>query len=367
MRTEDKKRKRKKFKITAIILFIAVVGIILYSVFSKKEANGYELASPAYHDIENKIYIPGNVYPIKEIEIKSQISGVLDHLKVSIGDEIDVNAIVATINMVPSSQDIEQLENNVNITKIELEAKQDDYNRNLSLYKDNVISKAEFEVIEKDYLVSKERHLSAKNQLSILKEGLIASKGALNTVKSSAKGVVIDIPIEEGASVIERNNYNPGTTIAILAEVNKFLFKAQISEQYLKYIDLGTQIKLTFNAYDSLTVVAEIVKIASKGVDTNGVIKYTIDAQFDITDQMPVMRSGYSSTAEITLERKENVLSIEEKYIHFKNDSIYVNVLDTVTQKPIEKYLKIGLSDGSFTEIIEGIDLKDKIITNYLR
>lgn len=367
MKTEDKKKKRKKFKITAIILFIAIVGIILYSVFSKEETSGYELASPSYHDIENKIYIPGNVYPIKEIEIKSQISGVLDHLKVSIGDAINVNTIVATINMVPSSSDIEQLENNVNITKIEFESKTEDYNRNKSLYTDHVISKSEFEAIEKDYLVSRERYVSAKNQLSILKEGLIASKGALNTVKSSSKGVVIDIPIEEGASVIERNNYNPGTTIAILAELNKFLFKAQISEQYLKYIDLGTKINLTFNAYDSLKVVAEIVKISSKGVETNGVIKYTIEALFDITSDMPVIRSGYSSTAEICLERKENVLSIEEKYIHFKNDSIYVNVLDTVTQKPVEKYLKIGLSDGNFTEITEGVDLKDKIITNYLR
>jgi HlyD family secretion protein len=147
-------------------------------------------------------------------------------------------------------------------------------------------------------------------------------------VSSTTAGTVIDIPYETGASVIERNNYNPGTTIAVVAETRFFKFKTLIAEQYLKYPVLGDSITLTFNAYKNLNTKAVVTKISSKGNEENGIMKYMLEADFEITDDMPVLRSGYSATAEIVLNSRKNVLSVEEKYIIYRNDSAYLYILN---------------------------------------
>lgn len=355
----------KVFNTIAVIVFLIVVGIITYNVASDSRRKYYVTTNPTRKTIENKLYIPGSVYPIKEVEIKSQLSGVLDELYVKIGDEVHQGRPIAIIRLVPNSSDIEQLENNLNITRIEYEAQKIDYERNKQLYSQRTISKVDMEASEKAYYVSEEKYHSAQNQLNILRRGYASSMDISNTVKSSTDGIIIDIPVEVGSSIIERNNYNVGTTIAVLAEMNRFIFRAQIDEQYLKYISLGTKMRLTFNAYDSLTVDAAVTKIAAKGMETTGIVKFAVDAEFDITPKMPVIRSGYSATAEVLLQQAENVLTLPEKCLTFRQDSICVYVLDSLTNKPVQQLIKTGISDGSLIEIVEGLTLNEKVITNY--
>lgn len=355
----------KIFNTIAIVVFITVVGIIAYNVASDSHKKYYVTTNPVKKTVANKLFIPGSVYPIKEIEIKSQLSGVLDELYVKIGDEVHQGKPIATIRLVPNSSDIEQLENNLKISRIEFEAQKTDYERNKQLYAQRTIPKVEMEVSEKAYNVSEEKYRSAQNQLNILRRGYASSKDISNTVKSSTDGIIIDIPVEVGSSIIERNNYNVGTTIVVLAEMNRFIFRAQINEQYLKYISIGTEMKLAFNAYDSLTINASVTKIAAKGTETAGAVKFAVDAEFDILPNMPVIRSGYSATAEVLLQQSEDVLTLPEKCVTFRQDSTYVFILDSTTNKPVQRIIKTGISDGSEIEIVEGIMLNEKVITNY--
>ena len=353
----------KTFKIIALLVFFSVIGIIVYSTAFRKNRHYYATVSPEERDIIERIYIPGNIYPIKEIEIKSQLSGILDKVLVSIGDEVNIGTPIATVSLVANSSDIESLENNVNLTRIEYEAQSRIYQRDLQLYNAKAIPKSDLENTEKAYLTSQERFISAQNQLSLLKEGIIRSKDISNIVKSSTKGTIIDIPQEEGASIIERNNFNPGTTLAVVAEMNRFKFRAQIAEQFLKSIHIGAPIQLSFSAYEDLIVTAFISKISAKGVEENGIVKYLLDAEFDVPDSIPFLRSSYSATADIIINSKPDVLSLEEKYINFRNDSVYVNVLDTTRNLTVKQLIQIGVSDGTYTEIRSGITRSDKIIT----
>lgn len=355
----------KIFNTIAIVVFITVVGVIAYNVASDSRKKYYVTTNPVKKTVENKLFIPGSIYPIKEIEIKSQLSGVLDELYVKIGDEVHQGKPIATIRLVPNSSDIEQLENNLKISRIEFEAQKTDYERNKQLYAQRTIPKVEMEASEKAYNVSEEKYRSAQNQLNILRRGYASSKDISNTVKSSTDGIIIDIPVEVGSSIIERNNYNVGTTIVVLAEMNRFIFRAQIDEQYLKYISIGTEMKLAFNAYDSLTINASVTKIAAKGTETAGAVKFAVDAEFDILPNMPVIRSGYSATAEVLLQQAEDVLTLPEKCVTFRQDSTYVYILDSTTNKPVQRIIKTGISDGSEIEVVEGIMLNEKVITNY--
>lgn len=351
----------KIFNFVSVTVFVAVVGGIAYKL-TTASSEYYATVHPELCTITAKTYIAGNVYPIKEIELKSNISGILEKVHVSIGENVEDKQVVATIKMMPNSTEIENLRSNVAMAQIAYETVKQEFERVQILYNKEFVAKSEYEKAEKEYRQTEEQYRKAQNLYNITSRGYTDASSASNVVKSSTKGVVIDIPFDEGASVIERNNYNQGTTIAVLAEMNRFVFRAQVAEQYLKHISIGTSMLLLFNAYDSLQIEAKVSKISAKGVSVNGVIRYTIEAEFVVTDDMPIMRSGYSATAEIVLNKRDSVVSIEERYIRFSGDTAFVNTKDTNTNKPYRVYVDVGLSDGVFCEITNGLNIQDNVI-----
>ena len=354
----------KTFKIILICIFSATLAFVAFRSSLRGTKAIYETTQPQYREIKEEINISGNVFPMKEIEIKSQISGVLDKINVSIGDKVRIGDPVASIMLVPNASDMERLEYNLNTAQIEYKARLEDYKREHKLYSKNLVAQAEMDSYTQAYELSKEKLASAQNQLNILKEGRISPETASNIVRSSISGVIIDTPLETGASVIERNNFNPGTTIAVVAEMSRFRFKALVPEKYLKDIALQDTISLLFNAYDNLRTRAVVTKISSKGNAENGIMKYMLEAEFPVSENMPVIRSGYSATANMVIKQKRHTLSIDEKYVLYENDSTYLYLLDTVTQQKTKQIINIGISDGNYVEVIKGISLKDKIVTN---
>lgn len=354
----------KTFKITLICLFAGTLLFVFFRSSLKDKKPAYRTTVAMLRNIKEEINLAGNVFPVKEIEIKSQISGVLEDIHVGIGDNVDIGSPVASIMLVPNASDLERLEHNLNVTEIEYRARLEEYEREKKMYEKNVIAKAEMDNYTNAYILAKEKFLSAQNQLNILKEGRTSANTASNIVKSSIKGVVIDIPLEAGSSVTERNNFNPGTTIAIVAEMSQFRFKALVSEKYLANILQGDTITVRFSAYENLKTKAVITKISSKGNAENGVMKYMLEAQFPVPKEMPIIRSGYSATGNIVIKDKKNVLSIEDRYIVYQNDSTFLYVLDSIKQEKRKQQIFIGISDGEFTEIQKGIASHERIITN---
>ncbi|MDR2131344.1 MAG: efflux RND transporter periplasmic adaptor subunit [Odoribacteraceae bacterium] len=355
----------KGIKIFLILTFLAVIGFIVFRSANKENKIKYVVADLQKRDINETIFIPGNVFPAKEIEVKSQLSGILEDIFVHIGDYVNIGAPVASIKLVPGTSDIERQESNVNLAQIDFDARAIEYERAKRLYESNTIAKVEMDEYTRIYKLSEENLISAKNQLDILKKGRVASKNISNIVISSTAGTVIDVPLDIGASVIERNTYNPGTTVAIVAETNLFKFRTLIAEQYLEHVSLGDTVYLRFNAYQELTAKAIVIKISSKGVSENGIMKYMLDAEFAISSEMPVLRSGYSATAEIVLNNRKDVLSVEEKHIVYSKDSTYLYVLNESKNEKIKRPVITGISDGVHTEIIEGVTIDEKVVVNH--
>ena len=354
----------KVLKTILIVIILSGFGFILYRSLNEKDKRNYTTVALENRDISETIFIPGNVYPAKEIEIKSQLSGILESISVKIGDYVDVGTPIASVKLVPGASDIERLENNVNIAKIDFDSRTIDFERAKRLFSTNTISKVEMDEYTRIYKLSEENLTSAKNQLDIQKKGRVVSKNISNIVISSTIGTVIDIPFEVGASIIERNTYNPGTTVAIVAETDLFKFRTLIAEHYLEHVSVEDTVEIKFNAYEDLVTKAIITKISSKGNSENGIMKYLLDAEFEITKDMPVIRSGYSATAEIVLKRHDHVLSIEEKHLVYQKDSTFLYILDADNKK-IKKQVDLGISDGVYTEILNGVSIDDKIITNH--
>lgn len=355
---------KKTGNIIVTIVLLSVIGFILWRNISSSMKTVLVNTEVAYiTTIEEKRFVPGNLYPLTEIDIKSQISGTLEKVFVKIGDKVKVGDNIAQVKLIPDPSNLERAKSNLNAAKINYENNKKVFERNEELYKKSVIPAIQFDEYKRVLDVSREQYLSAQNQLTLIMEGTVRDADISNIIKATAIGTIIDLPLKEGSSVIERNNFNAGTTVATIADIDTFIFRGKVNESDMKYLYMGMNLTLNLNAYKDQKIEAKLNKISAKGIEEQGIMKYFIEAQFGLANDSFEIRSGYSANAEMVLQRCENVLAIKEKYLQFQNDSAYLNVL--LSDGKVEKrFITTGLSDGINIEILKGIKEDEKYKIN---
>ncbi len=353
-----KKIKIQRFFIILILILLGTLTIIVSEMHTKKNNLLVKTTVPYITTIKQKQMISGNLYPIKEIEVKSIIPGILETYYVHAGDRIKKGDKIAKIKTLTEPSQIENAKTNLKTSAIVFEKDLLNYERDRKLFDKGVISRSEFEDISKSYKISKEQYEYAKNQLHLLEEGYIPSSNISNVVIATADGILIDLPLEEGTPVIERNNFRDGTTIALIAQLDSFLFKGKIVEKDVLALRNGGKLTILPSSIEGFQTEATIRKITPKGYLDQGIMKYDIDAVFKLPENIRIF-SGFNATAEFILKEKENVLVIPESCLIFRNDSIFVEVLTNGEFE--EKPIKIGLSNGIEVEILEGIEEHSKI------
>lgn len=352
----------KAFNVLVACVFVGTVGFITYSLIKDSKKRYYTVTHAQAATIEEKLLLSGFVYPSKEIEIKPQLSGVIDGIFVSIGDEVKEGDPIASVSLVPNSSEVENLTSAVNVSHINMKTAEANYERQKYLYEKKAVSRSEYELAEKEFLTAKENYTSARNQLDLRQKG---KRSGNNTVRSSTSGKVIDIPVKPGSSVVERSGYNPGSTIAVVSSSDHFVFKANIPERSIKDVHVDDLVKLTLLAYDTLAIDAVIKMISAKGEIINGAVKFPVEAEFAMAGHGIDLRSGYSATAEILLSSTDAAVTLPEKCINFRGDTTFVYVTDSLRKKAIVREVTLGVSDGDVVEILKGIGKDDIVITNY--
>lgn len=355
----------KPFNVIVTIVFFSVVGVITYTLIKDSHKNYYATRKAETATIEETLELPGYVYPSKEIEIKPQLSGVIDEIFVKIGDRVSAGSPIASVSLVPNSSEIEQLQSNVKVAKINLDAVSTSFERAKLLFEKSAISRSEYEASEREYKTAQENYNTAARQLEIRRNDSRKGKDSANIVKASTSGIIIDIPVDVGSSVVERSGYNAGSTVAVLAGDDFFVFKADVPEHNIRSLYVGMPVDITLLPYDSLTICANIVKISAKGNNVNGSVKFPLEAEFTHPGNDVEIRSGYSAVASVLISKAENVLTLPERCLKFKGDSILVYVTDSTHRDAVERLVKIGLSDGENVEIREGIEPFELVVTNY--
>lgn len=354
-------RRKSRFQYIGIILvFItSVVGAIYFSENqSEKQIQLSQTIMPKTITIIQKKVISGNLYPIKEIEVKSAIPGILENYYGEVGDYIRKGDRIANIKILSEPTQIENAKMNLRTAEIQFESDLQNYKRERQLFEKGVIAKVEFEEIFKTYRISKERYEYAQNQLHLLQKGFIPSSDVSNVVIATADGILIDLPLEEGTPVVERNNFRDGTTIALIAKLDSFLFKGRIIENDVLALKRGMKLKILPTSMEGFQIDAIIRKISSKGYWDQGTMKYDVEAVFTLPDSIQIY-SGFNATAEFILNEKKNVLTVPESCIKFINDSTFVEVLCDGDFEYI--YIKTGISDGINIEILNGINQDNRI------
>ncbi len=354
---------RKIFKIFGFTLLAAVfIGtlVFLYQK-SQKKPDVFEIQTAKITNIVKKTVATGSVIPRKEIEIKPQVSGIVEEIFIVAGQKIKEGDVLARVKIIPDMVNLNAAESRVNRAKLNLEDARIDFDRQSVLFGKQVISKEEFQKAKLAFNSAKEEMEAADNNLELIRKGVTKSSATTtNTlIRSTIQGMVLDVPVKEGFSVIQANTFNAGTTIAIIADMNDMIFQGKVDETEVGKIKEGMNIELTIGAIESEKFNAELKYIAPKGAVDNGAIQFDIKADVKLKENQ-FIRSGYSANANIVLEKRDSVLAIPEGLLKFQKDSAFVEV-ESLPQKFDKRFVKTGISDGINIEIISGITKTDRL------
>jgi HlyD family secretion protein len=357
----------KKF---AKILMWIIVGVLFLGTFvylianSRPKKDTYQLVNPSNETIERTTVLTGKIEPRDEIEIKPQISGIISEILVEPGDQVTNGQIIAKIKVIPDATQLSSAENRIRVAQISLEQSRLTFERTKALYEKKYESREKYETDLAAYNRAKEEVDQAKDQLRIVREGVSAfdTQGSNTLIRSTVTGLVLEVPVKVGSSVIQSNTFNDGTTIAKIADMTDLIFKGKIDETEVDKLSEGMPVTISVGAIQGSSYPAVIEKIAPIATDENGTNTFEVKAALSGED-VRNLRAGYSANATVTLERVENVLSVPENVIEYQTDSTFVYVLKSAEGEDQDfRRVKVvtGLSDGMKVELKEAGDITVK-------
>ena len=342
---------------------IALIAVLIW--FGKKNSASpieYETEKAFKATIIKKSVATGKVTPLEEIEIKPQITGIIDKIFLLEGAKVKKGDLIATVRVVPNEQSLISAKGSVDNVRIRLNNAEISYKRSKNLFEKGVISRSEYEAVELTYNQGKQDLKNAQNNYRIIKKGSSGSGASANTnIIAQMSGTILEIPVKEGDQVIQSNNFNAGTTIASIADMNKMIFEGKVDESEVGKLIKGTDIEISIGAIENKKFPAVLNFIAPKGTEEAGAVQFKIKADVSLDDKF-FIRAGYSANAEIVLEKKDSVLSIKESLLQFdrKTEKPFVEIKNE-EGKFDKKDIKLGTSDGVNVEILDGVTKDDEI------
>ena len=353
----------KLLKIFIILILLGGTGFATHYFVStnSKDIEVFETESPYKTEIETKTVATGKVVPEDEVEIVPQLSGILDKLYVEEGDIINTGDLIAKIKVVPNEASLNSAIGRVKNAEIVLSNAKIEYDRNKKLFDKGIIASQAFNNAELSYSQAKQGLENAKSDLKVIKEGTRGEGTANTRIRATVSGTILQIPVEEGDQVIESNNFNAGTTIATIADLTKMIFEGKVDEADVGKLKIGMPLQISLAAIKDKEFDAKLKFIAPKGTEESGAVQFTIKGDVYL-DEGYFIRAGYSANASIVLEKKEDILAVNEILLQFdkETEEPYVEV-ETENQKFERRDIELGISDGIKVEIISGLTEEDKI------
>lgn len=356
-----------KKSITVILLIFIVIafGFSMVYLYQKNAEDPivYETEKPSKQTIIRKAVATGSILPLEEVLIKPNISGVIEEVYVEGGDYVKTGDLLAKIRVVPNLNALNDAKNDIDEAKINLDDQRRNYNRQTSLFDKGVISKVDLERAEVSFEQAKQAYQAANKRYDIVKTGSTRglSSAANTLIRSTVTGMVLEVPVEVGNQVIESNNFNEGTTIAAIADIEKMIFEGKVDESEVGKIKEDLPLEITVGALEDQVFDAVLDYIAPKGNEENGAIQFEIKGTLTKSDSV-FIRAGLSANASIILDRADSVLALKEALVQFDPETKepFVEVA-TGDQKFERRDVELGISDGIYIEVKSGVASDDDI------
>ncbi|MDM8305401.1 efflux RND transporter periplasmic adaptor subunit [Phocaeicola salanitronis] len=357
----------KKFMKIAVLVLIAAIFIgtfvFLYQK-SQPEVVSYQILKAETKDLVQTTVATGKIEPRDEVEIKPQISGIIAEVYKEAGQTVQQGEVIAKVKVIPELGTLNSAESRVRLAEMNGKQAEIDLERMEKLYNDKLVSNEEYEKTLLAAKQAREELQAAKDNLEIVKEGITKSSASFSStlIRSTITGLILDVPIKVGNSVIMSNTFNDGTTIATVADMSDLIFRGNVDETEVGRIREGIPVKITLGALQNMKFDAVLEYISPKSIENNGANQFEIKAAITVPDSVTI-RSGYSANAEMVLQQANDALTIPESAVEFSNDSTFVYVLtDSVPTQTFERRLiTTGISNGIDTEVKQGLKAGESV------
>ena len=357
-------KKYSKLIIAAIVALIFIGTFVFLWQKSQPKEIVYNEFTPKTDSIRKTTIITGKIEPRNEVNVKPQISGIIAELMKQPGDRVQQGEVIAKVKVIPDMGQLSSAESRVRLADINLKQVETDYARTKSLHDQKLVSDEDFEKGRQQLKQAQEEKAAAVDALQVVRDGVSKSNASASStlIRSTITGVILDIPVKVGNSVINSNTFNDGTTIATVANMQDLIFRGNIDETEVGQLNIGVPLKITIGALQDLQFDATLEYISPKAVESNGANQFEIKAAVVVPANGKI-RSGYSANAEIVLNEANHVLTIPESAIEFSGDSTFVYLVKGEgKQKTYERQAVVtGLSDGVNIEIKQGLTAEDKV------
>lgn len=353
-----------KFVVAALVLLVFVATFVFLWMKSQPVPEEYEVFTAKSMDLRKTTVVTGKIEPRNEVNVKPQISGIITDLYKEAGDRVEAGEVIAKVKVIPDMAQLSAAQARVRLAEVNVKQARVDYGREKTLYDKGLVAAEEYEKSKQTYDQAQEELEAANDNLQVVRYGVSArNAGESSTlIRATISGLVLDVPVKVGNTVILSNTFNDGTTIATVANMTDLIFRGNIDEIDVGRLVSGMPMKITVGAMHDLRLQASLEYISPKAVETNGANQFEIKAAVKVTDDN-LIRSGYSANAEIVLAEAKGVLAVPESAIEFEGNDTYLYVVkgsgDNMQYE--RRKVETGLSDGLHIEVKKGLKAGERV------
>ena len=367
----QKKRAKKWPKILLwVVLGLAIIGVIATAIVKSqgKTKELYEEVTPTANDsIVKSTVLTGSIEPRDEILVKPNMNGIIAELNHLPGDFVQEGELIAKIQMVPDVAMVQSAASRVDAARVDLKRTEEVYNRDKSLYDQQILAKEAYETSLANYRRAKIEYSSAVEQLDLTRTGSSASTSKRNNplVFATVTGTILEQPVKVGSRVTMANNFSEGTTVVSIADLTDLLFIGNVNESDVNNVTVGSPVTIHVGALKDKTYHAVVEYVSPKGKDTSGTILFEVKAAIS-GDDLSALKAGFSSNAEVEMAHKTGVLTIPEATVTYEGDKSFVFVKGSKGEYE-KKEVTLGLSDGIKVEVLSGLTGDETLRGNLMK
>lgn len=358
-------KKNFKYILMALVAVIFIGTFVFLYIKSQPQPEVYDEFTLQRMDIRKTTVVTGKIEPRNEVNVKPQISGIITEILKEAGETVQEGEVIAKVKVIPDMGSLSAAQSRLRLAEINRKQAQTDYDREKTLFDKGLVAADEYDKIAQALRQAREEVDAAQDNLEVVRDGVSKSNASASStlIRSTITGLILDIPVKVGNSVILANTFNDGTTIATIANMNDLIFRGNIDETEVGRLSTGMTMKITIGALQDLKFDARLEYIAPKATDQNGANQFEIKAAVNLPSNATNIRSGYSANAEIVLAEAKNVLAVQESAIEFDGDDTYVYVIKGEGDKQTYERRKVqtGISDGINIEIRSGVKPNERI------
>ena len=357
--------KRKKFVVGSLAVGVAAVGLFLYSKNASAKEEGMKTVEIVRGTIVDKALAVGQIVPDQEIQVKSQISGIVKQCFVEVGDRVEPGQPLFSISPDPTPVELADASRRVELAQVGYDRAEQDLERTKSLWSGGILARDAFDARQKDFEHARITLEQEKDKLQLLKEGRIQRKvgGVDSVIRASTSGTVLERKVNPGDPVVPLTSFQEGTVMLTLADMKTLEFRGTVDEIDVGKLKEGQEVRIQVGALPGSSVIGKLTRIAPKARDKEGATVFDVEAEIDAEKATFTLRAGYSANADVIIQEKQDVLLVPERLVTMEKEKASVELPGVKPEdEPVKKEIEVGLSDGLNLEVVAGLSEGDKVV-----